>query len=67
MAGLNKQIIVEMPKKMQEKQTQRNYATVSLCCLTVTNPFRDKVIRIVLNPYIHYYLFSILSHVVNIL
>jgi hypothetical protein len=50
MAGLNKQIVVEMPKKMKEKQTQRNYATVSLCCLTVTNPFRDKVIRIVLNP-----------------
>ena len=31
---------------------QKNYATVSLCCLSVTNPFRNKVIRIVaINPW----------------
>jgi len=23
---------------------QKNYATVSLCCLSVTNPFRNKII-----------------------
>jgi len=30
---------------------QKNYATVSLCCLSVTNPFRNKIIQIVaVNP-----------------
>jgi hypothetical protein len=24
--------------------SQKNYATVSLCCLSVTNPFRNKII-----------------------
>lgn len=26
---------------------QKNYATVSLCCLSVTNPFRNKIIQLV--------------------
>ena len=30
---------------------QKNYATVSLCCLSVTNHFRNKIIQIVaVNP-----------------
>ena len=30
---------------------QKNYATVALCCLSVTNPFRNKVIQMVtVNP-----------------
>ena len=51
MSGYNKQFSLEYPKKLKENAQQKNYATVSLCCLTVTNPFRDKIIRIVLNPY----------------
>lgn len=32
--------------------SQKNYATVSLCCLSVTNPFRNKIIQIVsVNPW----------------
>jgi hypothetical protein len=35
-----------------EPSQQKNYATVSLCCLSVTNPFRNKVIQIVaINPW----------------
>ena len=31
---------------------QKNYATVSLCCLSVTNPFRNKIIQMVaINPW----------------
>lgn len=31
---------------------QKNYATVSLCCLSVTNPFRNRIIQIVaINPW----------------
>lgn len=31
---------------------QKNYATVSLCCLSVTNPFRNRIIQIVaVNPW----------------
>ena len=48
MSGFNKQII-DAPKKPREPAQQKNYAVVSLCCLTVTNPFRDVVIRIVMN------------------
>ena len=30
----------------------KNYATVSLCCLSVTNPFRNKIIQLVaVNPW----------------
>ena len=50
MAGFNKQIKIELPQKLAEQNIQKNYATVALCCLTVTNPFRDKIIRVVLNP-----------------
>ena len=34
----------------EDEDTQdasKNYATVSLCCLSVTNPFRNKIIQIV--------------------
>lgn len=30
-----------------KESQQKNYATVSLCCLSVTNPFRNKIIQIV--------------------
>jgi len=50
MAGFSTKASIEMPKKLKDQQGQRNYATVSLCFLTVTNPFRDRVIRIVLHP-----------------
>ena len=40
---------------------QKNYATVSLCCLSVTNPFRNKIIQLVaVNPWFdHFILFVI--------
>lgn len=35
-----------------DPDSQKNYATVSLCCLSVTNPFRNKIIQIVsVNPW----------------
>lgn len=35
-----------------EVASQKNYATVSLCCLSVTNPFRNKIINLVaINPW----------------
>jgi len=37
---------------LTEPTQQKNYATVSLCCLSVTNPFRNKIIQIVaINPW----------------
>lgn len=34
------------------QDAQKNYATVSLCCLSVTNPFRNKIIQLVaVNPW----------------
>lgn len=34
-----------------QNDSQKNYATVALCCLSVTNPFRNKIIQIVtVNP-----------------
>ena len=36
----------------KELAYQKNYATVSLCCLSVTNPFRNKIINLVaINPW----------------
>ena len=36
----------------QTTDVTKNYATVSLCCLSVTNPFRNKIIQIVaVNPW----------------
>ena len=35
-----------------QNDSQKNYATVALCCLSVTNPFRNKIIQIVtVNPW----------------
>jgi hypothetical protein len=35
-----------------QNANQKNYATVSLCCLSVTNPFRNRVIQLVaINPW----------------
>ena len=50
MFGFNQHFVLEPPTTMKNFDNMRNYATVSLFCLTVTNPFRDRVIRIVLNP-----------------
>jgi hypothetical protein len=36
----------------QTNKEQKNYATVALCCLSVSNPFRNKIIQIVvINPW----------------
>jgi hypothetical protein len=51
MSGFNQQVEIEIPKKLKEEPESKNYATVSLFCLTVTNPFRDKMIRLVINPW----------------
>lgn len=37
---------------VRESDSQKNYATVALCCMSVTNPFRNRVIHLVtLNPW----------------
>jgi len=42
----------EYPGAEIEIGNQKNYATVSLCCLSVTNPFRNKIIQLVaINPW----------------
>lgn len=52
MSGYNNKLTLAVPQKQKEPSQQRNYATVSLCYLTVTNPFRDKIIQIVtINPW----------------
>ena len=56
MAGFNKKlsaaIINQISKDREQFQKQtRTYATVSLCGCTVTNPFREKIIQIVVNPW----------------
>ena len=48
-----KQQLPDFPEDDEEPdaEAQKNYATVSLCCLSVTNPFRNKIIQIVsVNP-----------------
>ena len=49
-----------------EGDSQKNYATVSLCCLSVTNPFRNRIIQIVsVNPWFdRFILFVILVNCV---
>ena len=49
-----------------EGDSQKNYATVSLCCLSVTNPFRNRIIQIVsVNPWFdRFILFFILVNCV---
>jgi hypothetical protein len=35
-----------------QQDSQKNYATVALCCLSVTNPFRNSIIQLVMvNPW----------------
>lgn len=44
----------------QDKQ-QKNYATVSLCCLSVTNPFRNKIIQLVaINPWFDWFILVVI-------
>ena len=48
-----KEQLPDFPEDDEEPDAegQKNYATVSLCCLSVTNPFRNKIIQIVsVNP-----------------
>ena len=56
MAGFNKKlsasIINQIAKDREQFQKQtRTYATVSLCGCTVTNPFREKIIQLVVHPW----------------
>lgn len=37
--------------KTREEMQRKNYATVALCCLSVTNPFRSKIISLVVNQW----------------
>jgi len=48
------------------QDAQKNYATVSLCCLSVTNPFRNKIIQLVaVNPWFdRFILFTIMVNCV---
>mmetsp|Transcript_19618 Transcript_19618/g.30230 ORF Transcript_19618/g.30230 Transcript_19618/m.30230 type:complete len:366 (+) Transcript_19618:368-1465(+) len=52
--------------QQQTQDAQKNYATVSLCCLSVTNPFRNKIIQIVaVNPWFdRFILFVIMANCV---
>ena len=45
-----------------QQDSQKNYATVALCCLSVTNPFRNSIIQIVMvNPWFdRFILFTIM-------
>ena len=54
MAGYNRQMAEAMTARMQKNHhnlihTSRNYASVSLCGCTVTNPIREFVIKVVTN------------------
>lgn len=56
MAGYNSQMAQAMAERIQKNHTNmvnqnRNYASVSLCGCTVTNPIREFVIKIVVNPW----------------
>lgn len=56
MSGYNKSLSKAMQSRvemdrLQHNPNNRSYATTSLCQCTVTNPFREKVIQIVLNPW----------------
>lgn len=45
----------------QQKANPRNYATVALCCLSVTNPFRSRIIQfVIINPYFDYFILCII-------
>lgn len=40
---------------------QKNYATVALCCLSVTNPFRSRVIQLVaINPFFDKFILGVI-------
>jgi hypothetical protein len=48
-----RKILEAQPEEDEETNQleQKNYATVALCCLSVTNPFRNKIIQMVtVNP-----------------
>jgi len=43
------------------QDASKNYATVSLCCLSVTNPFRNKIIQIVsVSPWFDRFILSVI-------
>ena len=50
MSGLAREGQMDMPQRIKNSDTNaKNYATVSLFCLTVTNPFRDFIMKITFN------------------
>lgn len=56
MAGYNAQMAVAMTAHMQQNHSRmvshhRNYASVALCGCAVTNPVREFVIKVVINPW----------------
>lgn len=51
----------EDPDLKALKSQSKNYATVSLCFLSVTNPFRSKIIQIVLiNPWFDRFILTVI-------
>ena len=59
-----KEALPAYPEDDDAIDTQKNYATVSLCCLSVTNPFRNRIIQVVtVNPWFdRFILFVILMN-----
>ena len=56
MAGYNSQMAAAMTARIQKNHNNminqnRNYASVSLCGCTVTNPIREIIIKIVTNAW----------------
>ncbi len=49
-----------MPKKVKEPATQKVYANMSICCMTVTNPFREKILAIVMNAWFDRYILLVI-------
>jgi hypothetical protein len=56
MAGYNAQTAIAMTARMQQNHSSmvsqhRNYASVALCGCAVTNPIREFVIKMIINPW----------------
>jgi hypothetical protein len=56
MSGFDRKIAQAMTLRVQKSRRQlaqgnKNYAAVSLCNCTVTNPFREFMIKVAVNPW----------------
>ena len=52
---------IEFDKDTNEETKSKEYATVALCCLTVTNPFRMVIINLVTeNHFFDYAVFAVI-------